>query len=444
MYIPVSLRQELLFVGAAMLALWGLCELAGLTIWILAVAAAGYLYWHLYNLWALARWLDSEKRQLPLNAPGVWGYLYQRLEAKRRKAAKRKKQVGRLLKQFKSSTRALPDATIVLDKKFNIQWLNSAATNILGIKKSDIGQSITNLIRHPDFIQYLANSNFHDSLQLKIQHAPDTSLSILIVPYEGKQYLLLARDVTREHLLNSMRRDFVSNASHELRTPLSVLRGSIEQLEHQIDDQSPLVNPLARMRRQSERMMSILRDLLILARLEGNRRPSQMQEVNLSLLVAEIAEEAHVASEQMGGHTIHRQIEEDIVVQGEQDDLHGAIANLVMNAVRYTPAGGEIIIALFPTSHGVRFEVTDTGGGIMPQHLPRLTERFYRVDVGRSREAGGTGLGLSIVKHLLEQYQTNLDISSEYGVGSNFGFTLPQAYVSQPVEQEKQAGAVRA
>jgi two-component system phosphate regulon sensor histidine kinase PhoR len=429
LYNPVSLRRELLFVGVVLLALWGLCELTGLSNWLLAVAVAAYLGWHLLQVWRLLRWLDGPNQKLPYDAPGVWGNIYQQLEVRRRKAVKRKKQVGRLLKQFKSSTRALPDATIVLNKKFSIQWLNSAATSILGIKKTDIGQPITNLVRQPEFMQYLQEGEFDESLQLKTQHIPDTRLSIKIVPYEGKQYLLLARDVTREHLLESMRRDFVSNASHELRTPLSVLRGSIEQLEQQIDAQSTMANPLARMRRQSERMMSILRDLLTLARLEGSRVPQQLQEVNLSLLVAEIAEEARVASEQAGGHAIRREIEEGIIVQGDQDDLHGAIANLVMNAVRYTPAGGEIHIALFPTQAGIRFEVSDTGVGIMPQHLPRLTERFYRVDVGRSREAGGTGLGLSIVKHLLEQYQSKLKISSEYGTGSSFGFTLPLSYV---------------
>ena len=429
MYEPGSLRRELLYVGAALLGLWGLCALLDLSYWLLAIAAAGYLCWHLYHLGLLMRWLAGGKKRLSLDAPGVWGYIYQQLETKRRKAVKRKKQVGRLLKQFKSSTRALPDATIVLNKNLHIQWLNSAATNILGIRKSDIGQPITNLIRQPQFMQYLNKGDFSRSLQLKIQNTTDALLAVKIVPYEGKQYLLLARDITRESLLESMRRDFVSNASHELRTPLSVLLGSIEQLEQQIDGNPSMTNPLVRMRRQSERMMSILQDLLTLARLESSHVPTQMQVVNLSRLVKEIAEEVHVASEQAGGHQVQCEIEENILVRGEQTDLHGAITNLVMNAVRYTPPGGEINIGLFTIPNGVHFEVSDTGVGIMPQHLSRLTERFYRVDIGRSREAGGTGLGLSIVKHLLEQYQSKLEISSEYGTGSSFGFTLPQSYV---------------
>ena len=440
MYNPVTLRRELVYVGAGFLFLWGLCELAGITRWLLVLAAAAYVAWHLYHLWTLLRWLDSDIKRLPSSARGVWGYIFYRLEVKRRKAAKRKKQVGRLLKQFKSSTRALPDATIVLNRDLGIQWLNSAATDILGVKKSDVGQPITNLIRHPDFRQYLTDGNFSEGLQLKGQHRANTRIAIIIVPYEGKQYLLLARDVTQEHRLESMRRDFVSNASHELRTPLSVLQGSIEQMEQIVEEDSPLANPLARMRRQSQRMMSILRDLLILARLESRREPTQMHEVNLSLLLAEIVEEARVASTHLGGHRIQADIEEGLLVLGDQDDLHGTITNLVMNAVRYTPAGREIRITLFQSPDGIHFEVADSGVGILPQHLPRLTERFYRVDVGRSREAGGTGLGLSIVKHLLEQYGSKLDISSEPGKGSTFGFTLPQEYICQDSEPGKQAG----
>ncbi|MDX1696768.1 MAG: phosphate regulon sensor histidine kinase PhoR [Thiohalobacterales bacterium] len=443
MYNPVSLRRELSYVGAALLALWGLCEYMGVSCWLPAIAAIAYLCWHLYHLWTLMRWLDGGSRRLPLDVPGVWGYIYQRLEARRRKAAKRKKQVGRLLKQFKSSTRALPDATIVLNKHFNIQWLNSAATDILGIRKSDVGQPITSFIRDPEFIAYLDKGNFKDALELQVQHVPETRMSVLIVPYEGKQYLLLARDITREHLLVSMRRDFVSNASHELRTPLSVLQGSAEQMEQMIDENSPLDKPLARMRRQCERMMGILQDLLILARLEGSKELSETCQVNLSQLVQEVVEEARTTSGHQGGHRFQCEIEDEVHVEGERENLHVLISNLIMNAVRYTPPGGNINVELFLAPLGLRFMVTDTGVGILPQHLPRLTERFYRVDVGRSREAGGTGLGLSIVKHILERYGSVLEISSEYGVGSSFGFTLPSEILcdSDLPEQQANAGA---
>jgi two-component system phosphate regulon sensor histidine kinase PhoR len=259
------------------------------------------------------------------------------------------------------------------------------------------------------------------------------------VPYGDQQYLLLARDITHQYRLEQMRRDFVSNASHELRTPLSVLQGSLEQVEDKVGNSPELANPVARMKRQSERMMRILQDLLTLARVESNKEPERLRVVSLSRLVAEVAEEARQASEIQGGHKLQTEIEEGIGVLGDQEDLHAAVSNLVMNAVRYTPPGGEIRVLLYAIPVGIHFEVIDSGVGISPQHLQRLTERFYRVDVGRSRAAGGTGLGLSIVKHVLEQYNSRLEISSEPGVGSNFGFTLPAEMVCELGPQARSA-----
>lgn len=431
MYKPVSLYRELLTVGALLLAVGIVCEFTGLSYWLLPGVVLGYLSWHLYHIRRLARWLEDSANRLPASARGIWGYVYYRLEVKRRKAAKRKKQLGRLLKQFKASTQALPDATVVLDKAHRIQWMNDAATSILGIKRSDIGQPVTNLVRNPEFHHHLSSGEYEHGLGIESPHDKRLRISIRIVPFERKQYLLLARDVTQQHLLETMRRDFVSNASHELRTPLAVLQGSLEQLEGELGGHPGLARPLARMKRQSERMMRILQDLLTLARLESRKVPEGKRAVNFSTLVSEVAEEARLASGVQGGHVLHSEIEPDIGLLGNQEDLHAAVSNLVMNAVRYTPAGGEIRIALYTISAGVRFEVVDTGVGISPRHLQRLTERFYRVDVGRSRESGGTGLGLSIVKHILEQYGSQLDISSTPGVGSNFGFTLAREHICE-------------
>jgi two-component system phosphate regulon sensor histidine kinase PhoR len=246
-----------------------------------------------------------------------------------------------------------------------------------------------------------------------------------VIPYEGDQYLLQIRDITERHRLEMMRRDFIANASHELRTPLSVLQGSIEQLEQYASTEPAFGKPLERMRRQSERMMRILQDLLILARLEGGRHEA-LQLVSLTAVVNEVADEARIASGSLGGHRFDVSIAPEIFLQGTREDLYAAISNLVMNAVRYTPAAGDIRIVLERTGGGARFLVSDTGPGILPQHLPRLTERFYRVDVGRSRESGGTGLGLSIVKHVLERYHSQLEISSIPGKGSTFSFQLKQ------------------
>ena len=432
MMLPAAWRQELWSIAGLLALLWLVGQLTGLASWLVPGGVVIYLLWHLYHLRLLIRWVDNSSVQLPFSTPGIWGYVYYRLEVKRRKSASRKKQIGRLLKEFKTSTRALPDATIVLNRKFHIQWLNKAAQTLLGVRKTDAGQPVTNLIRHPDLQNYLDAGKFDKPLQLHLKSNGDSRLSLRVVPYGQQQYLLLARDVTEQRRIELMRRDFIANASHELRTPLSVLQGSIEQLEAGIGENKELEKPLARMKRQSQRMMSILQDLLTLARLESRHEADQMQPVPLSILVTEVIEEAHAASLQRGGHRIDVNVVGDVLVRGQQEDLHAAVSNLVMNAVRYTPAGGDIKVTLKPVTGGVRFEVTDSGVGIMQPHLARLTERFYRVDVGRSREAGGTGLGLSIVKHVLERYGSSLEIRSRPGAGSTFAFTLPEKYLEEP------------
>ena len=431
MMLPTAWREELWTFGGVLALLWLVGLLTGLAAWLLPGGVVVYLLWHLYHLRLLIRWLDRSSRRLPFSTPGIWGYVYYRLEVRRRKASRGKKQIGRLLKEFKTSTRALPDATVVLNREFHIQWLNKAATTLLGVRKTDAGQPVTNLIRHPDLQHYLDAGKFDQPLQLQLQSGGDTRLSIKVVAYGQQQYLLLARDVTEQHRIELMRRDFIANASHELRTPLSVLQGSIEQLEAGIGGNPELENPLARMKRQSQRMMSILQDLLTLARLESRYEAEQLQSVSLSALVAEVMEEARAASEHRGGHHFHLDVAEPIQVRGQQEDLYAAVSNLVMNAVRYTPAGGDIAVTLKLVPGGVRFQVVDTGVGILPQHLVRLTERFYRVDVGRSREAGGTGLGLSIVKHVLERYDSSLEISSRPGAGSTFAFTLAEKFMEE-------------
>jgi two-component system phosphate regulon sensor histidine kinase PhoR len=431
MILPAAWRQELWSIAGLLALLWLVGLLTGQASWLVPGAVFIYLLWHLYHLRLLIRWVDNSSVQLPFSTPGIWGYVYYRLEVRRRKSASRKKQIGRLLKEFKASTRALPDATIVLNREFHIQWLNKAAQLLLGVRKTDAGQPVTNLIRHPDLQHYLDAGKFDMPLQLHLKSNGDSRLSLRVVPYGQQQYLLLARDVTEQHRIELMRRDFIANASHELRTPLSVLQGSIEQLEAGVGGNPELEKPLARMKHQSQRMMSILKDLLTLARLESRQDTGQQQAVSLSAVVAEVIEEARAASEYQGGHHFKLDIAEQVQIRGQHEDLYAAMSNLVMNAVHYTPAGGDITVALRAVPAGVRFEVADTGVGILPQHLARLTERFYRVDVGRSREAGGTGLGLSIVKHVLERYGSRLEISSRPGAGSIFAFTLPGKYLEE-------------
>lgn len=425
MYSLYPWRTEFWTVLVLLALLWFVGLLFGLSGWLALAGLCGYVGWHLYYSWRLVSWLGKQTKKLPYHVPGIWGYIFYRLEVRKRKATERKKQIARLLKQFRASTSALPDATIVLDRNFQIQWVNDAASALLGIRKSDSGQPVVNLIRSPAFAAYLETRDYSTPLQLSALSGRDTRLLLQVIPYEGDQYLLQVRDITERHQLEQMRRDFIANASHELRTPLSVLQGSIEQLDLLVSGNETAEKPLERMRRQSERMMRILQDLLILARLEGGRNePAQL--VSLSTVVSEVIEEARIASESLGSHRFEVSVTPDICIQGQRQDLHAAISNLVMNAVRYTPAGETIRISLAGVAGGIRFQVADTGPGILPQHLPRLTERFYRVDVGRSRESGGTGLGLSIVRHVLDRYHSQIEISSIPGKGSTFSFLLKQ------------------
>jgi two-component system phosphate regulon sensor histidine kinase PhoR len=437
MQLPASWFKEFASLGVFLGMLWLLGAAAGYSGYLVLAGLLIYLGWHVFNLLRLVKWLDRKNKKLPGFTPGIWGHVYYRLEARKRKTARRKKQVRRLLKAFNTSSRALPDATVTLDRDFYIQWINDAAGTMLGMRRSDAGQPITNLIRHPDFHAYLDKAKFNEPLSLASPVSLDRELMLKIVPYGHKQYLLLARDVTRQNRLDQMRRDFIANASHELRTPLAVLQGSIEQLQLPGVDEAGS-KPLSRMQRQCERMKRILEDLLTLARLEGRQADTTplLEVVSPAMLLRDVVEEARAFSEQNGGHNFVLELDDSFQLRVNMEDLLIICSNLVMNAVRYTPAGGTITTTLERRANNARISISDTGCGIPEQHLPRLTERFYRVDVGRSREAGGTGLGLSIVKHALEHYRSELEISSDLGKGSTFAFTIPAEFVveTQPVE----------
>jgi two-component system, OmpR family, phosphate regulon sensor histidine kinase PhoR len=399
--------------------------------WPVLIGIIAYLGWHIFNLYRLINWFDRVRRNLPGYAPGIWGYIFYRLEIRKRKSKKRKKKVQRLLKAFNTSSKVLPDATVVLDTSFTIQWTNNAATDLLGMNKQDWGQTICNLIRNPEFHDYLQKAQFDTPITLPSPIELDIKLLLKIVCYGQKQYLLLARDITKEIRLDQIRRDFIANASHELRTPLTVIQGSIEQLEPQISQQQSTIKPLARMRRQSQRMKNILEDLLTLARFEGQDSESSTKEIfSPAVILQDLVDQARNSYLEKNHHFILN-IDESLKLCMSQEDFLVICSNLVMNAARYTQTGQTITISLSHSQAGTEVSVTDTGQGIAEQHLPRLTERFYRVDAGRSKEDGGTGLGLSIVKHTLSRYQTNLMIDSELGRGSTFSFTLAEQYLDK-------------
>jgi two-component system phosphate regulon sensor histidine kinase PhoR len=391
----------------------------------LAGLAAGVL-WHLFQLFRLQRWLGGTSTFGRPDAGGVWGDIYRRVYQLQRNNQDRQRQLATLLDQFQRSAEAMPDAAVALGPNKEIRWFNEAAGRLLKLRpRQDIGQPIQNLLRNPVFQAYLSDGDHNGSIEMRSPGDGQLRLATRIIPYGDDQYLLLAQDVTERHRLERVRKDFVANVSHELRTPLTVISGFVENLQH---DGSGCAErwrrPLHLMSQQTTRMQRIVEDLLLLASLEGERGIASREPVDVPEMLAEIVEEVQAAAGAEQSRDIV--IESDPVrLSGNSLQLRSAFANLVTNATKYTPPGGRIRVRWFADDRGGVIEVRDTGEGIAPEHIPRLTERFYRVDTGRSREKGGTGLGLAIVKHVLQKHGARLEIESELGRGSCFRCIFP-------------------
>jgi two-component system phosphate regulon sensor histidine kinase PhoR len=398
--------------------------LTGQIVLFLFIAILIYLSWHLYNLYRLERWFTHSKKFYPPEAVGIWGEVFYHFYRLQQRNRKRKRKLSAILKRFKKSTAAMPDAAVVLGQNFEIEWLNKAAHRLLGLQSpQDRGKPITNFIRSPAFCQYLGNADDKTSINLASPADPNIILRMCVVPYAGNQHLLLARDVTQIHRLEQIRSDFIANVSHELRTPLTVINGFLETMRDE-DCPKKWERPLLLMAQQTARMRNIIEDLLLLSRLESEQTVNMTQPVAVADMLNTICEEAQLLSGDKKHH-ITLEADKDLTINGHAQELRSAFSNLVFNAVRYTPAGGDIKVRWFSDKKGRHFEVSDTGEGIAPEHLPRLTERFYRVDVGRSRSQGGTGLGLAIVKHVLNRHQGQLRIDSTLGEGSTFWCDFP-------------------
>jgi two-component system phosphate regulon sensor histidine kinase PhoR len=315
---------------------------------------------------------------------------------------------------------------VILDGSFAIEWLNATAEGQLGLSMAmDAGSPITNLLREPDFVRYVQAGRFTEPLILHPLRSPEHTLALQIVPY-GAQRLLLSRDITHLFKLETMRRDFVANVSHELKTPLTVVSGFLETLRDCLPElpAAEAERFLTLANEQAMRMQRLVEDLLALSALETGSPPPAEERVGLDELLAEVAEEARALSS--GSHLIEVSSASGVGLLGSRSELRSALGNLASNAVRYTPAGGAIRIAWEAGADGGgAVSISDNGIGVESQHLPRLTERFYRVDRSRSRESGGTGLGLAIVKHVLTRHQAVLDITSQLGRGSTFSARFP-------------------
>jgi len=422
-------REALLVAIAAIVAALA----AGLILdvdWVLPVLATIATLFGLYQLRQLSRlssWLDGPPGTPPPASGGAWDSIFTTLHRRARNSAKELAQMSLALERFRHAGQALPDGVVILDSNHAIEWLNATAESQLGLSLAkDVGFPITNLLREPDFVKYLGAGHYAEPLVLHPLRNSSRSLALQVVPYGAAQSLLLSRDITQLDRLESMRRDFVANVSHELKTPLTVVSGFLETLQDCLPELSAEETEryLSLASEQASRMQRLVEDLLTLSALETGSQVPPEERVGVDDLLAEVAEEARVLSD--GCHVLVVDEANGISLLGSRKELRSALANLASNAVRYSPNGGTIRIGWESGADGGgALIVSDNGIGIASQHIPRLTERFYRVDRGRSRESGGTGLGLAIVNHALTRHQAVLKIDSQLGRGSAFMARFP-------------------
>ena len=393
-----------------------------------------------FKLAQLSRWLNNPDPAAAPDAAGVWGEVFSRLYKLLRHQQRSQQALTDTLARFRQAVEAIPDGAMMLDAENRIVWCNPTAEHHFAIAlDTDRGQLITNLLRQPDFVSYLSKENFHEPLTLRGQGSTEQVFSIILVPFGEDQKLILSRDITHLEKLETMRRDFIANVSHELRTPLTVISGFVETLQRTGANQPELFSKsLAHMEAQAQRMQRLVDDLLTLSRLEDARNALVEHPVNVPELVASLlVDAAHLSA---GRHQFKSQVA-DFWMIGNRDELRSAFSNLVSNAVNYSPPGGSIELIWEKIAGEPVFRVRDSGEGIAAEHIPRLTERFYRVDRSRSRATGGTGLGLAIVKHVLNRHQARLEIDSLPGRGSTFSAIFPSTRLSEASPKPVQIAA---
>ncbi|UBB23835.1 phosphate regulon sensor histidine kinase PhoR [Pseudoxanthomonas japonensis] len=385
---------------------------------VVTLAALGVVAWHYWRLRKVLVRLTARQRLEPARGNGVWNELDRLLFRGHAEMRARKRRLLDMLRAYRAAAAALPDAVVVVERNNQrVQWFNKAATSLLGLQyPTDIGAPIGDRLQPLPMSHWLAaGRNAEPMLDAASPVDPQLRLNLRLIPYSDQYWLLVARDVSKMLRLEQMRRDFVANVSHELRTPLTVVHGYLDMLDPQdFPEWAPM---LAEMQKQSQRMTQLVEDLLTLSRLEAQDSLPD-ESVAMAPMLATLRREAEALSHKR--HIVVVEDEAGVDLWGSNKELHSAFSNLVSNAVRYTPAGGTITVRFVREGDGAMLSVRDTGYGIPAAHLPRITERFYRVSTSRSRESGGTGLGLSIVKHVLNLHQARLDIQSEVGHGSVF------------------------
>lgn len=403
----------------------GLLLLALLIGWIgghvwmaLTLMSLGVMGWHYWRLRRVLRRLTARQRWEPPAGTGVWNELDRLLYRSQAEMRVRKRRLLDMLRAYRAAAAALPDAVVVVDRNSQrIQWFNEAAGSLLGLRHpGDLGAPVVERLQPMPLAHWLSGGrNAEPMLDMPSPVDDRLRLNLRLIPYSDDHWLLVARDVSKLLQLEQVRRDFVANVSHELRTPLTVVHGYLDMLDPEdFPDSGPMI---AEMRKQSQRMTQLVEDLLTLSRLESQEHANE-ESIAMAPMLATLRREAEAHSQ--GRHRIEVHDEADCDLVGSNKELHSAFSNLVTNAVRYTAAGGTIRITFAREGDGAVLAVRDSGYGIPAHHLPRITERFYRVSSSRSRESGGTGLGLSIVKHVLGLHQARLEIESEVGKGSTF------------------------
>jgi len=420
-----EVRRLLFCLLAGFLAGW-LIDLPGFGLFL---AALLFIANYLWQLLRLTQWLKQPEKEPP-EAKGIWGEVFDGIYRYQRRQQSSQLHLKQILNRIQDSSQALRDGVVMIDSKGNLEWWNTAAEALLGLRSpSDLGYPITHLLREPAFVEYYESQHYQDPLTLTSPLNEERSLEFQVTLFGGNERLLLVRDVTKMQRLEVMRQDFIANVSHELRTPLTVLSGYLETFsDHAENLPAKWQRGLMLMRQQAIRMQQLVEDLLTLSSLETSNFQASSEPLAIPALVNSIKLDALALSDQK--HKLVLEVDQALGVYGSEKELRSAFSNLVFNAVKYTPAGTEIILRWYKNTEGAYFEVLDKGPGIDPACLPHLTERFYRIDKGRSSSTGGTGLGLAIVKHVMLRHQGRLDMTSKQGVGSCFTCYFPLAKIA--------------
>lgn len=418
-----SLYKDLLLLIIATILAAIISLFIGHFLYLLLAICVVYSLRQAFLLHQMEQWLISGgKSNYPTNN-GAWGEIYHHIFRLKKANKKRKKQLRLIIEQFRQSTAALPDAVVVLGEHGEISWFNNAAKNTLGLRKKDIGQRLSNLVRTPAFVEFLSNKDPASVLSIKAPMNERITLQLKIVSYAKNAHLLVAHDVTFLKNIERMRKDFVDNISHELRTPLTVLKGYLETLTDMDDNRSPLLShSLQQMNNQTLRMQYLADDLLLLANLETTK--TQHACVEVDPLLKQLCQESSVL-EQLNSR-IELFIDTDINIMGDAQELRGAFSNLIVNALKYSAEDSIVTVRWYQSNENLVLDITDRGEGIPEHEIPKITERFYRANAQRNHETHGTGLGLAIVKHTLSRHDSQLQIRSELGKGSCFSCIFPK------------------